>query len=292
VSGRLILRRLGAFGAVLSVAAAVCAIDTAPAAAAAPVGYVRLAHLSPDTPDVDVYLSTVGGTGAPQVFPGVGYGVVSKYLPLPTGTYAVSMRLAGAPATDPPVLTTNVTVADGKAYSVAGVGKHADLGLKVIDDDLSPPPSGKAKVRVVQASVRAPVLNLSIAGGASIASNVSFATTTDYLQVQPGRWTLRAEGVNGGPAGTLGVHLDSGNVYSVLVLDAKNGGLSAELRLDAAGMGKPPTGGVQTGAGGTSRSPLSRVPAGIGALAGTGVVVLLCVAGLVAYQRRRQLASR
>ena len=31
-----------------------------PARAQAPVGYVRLAHLSPDTPDVDVYLSKQG----------------------------------------------------------------------------------------------------------------------------------------------------------------------------------------------------------------------------------------
>src|SRR5262249_14678683 len=149
-------------------------IDAAPAAAAGQVGYVRLAHLSPDTPNVDVYLSSVGG-GAPQVFPGVGYGVLSKYLTVPTGTYAVAMRAAGARATDPPVLTTTVTVLAGKAYMVAGVGRHADLGLRVIDDDLSPPPSGKAKVRVVQASLRAPALDLSIAGGTTIATGVPFA---------------------------------------------------------------------------------------------------------------------
>src|SRR5437764_1117113 len=204
-------RLLGRLLAVLSVPLAVCAISVTPAHAADQVGYVRLAHLSPDTPDVDVYLSAVGG-GSPQVFKGVGYGVVSKYLSVAPGTYAVSMRVAGAPATDPPVLTTNVTVEIGKAYLVAGVGKHADLGLKVINDDLSPPSSGRAKVRVIQASVRAPVLNLSIAGGGSIADNVAFATTTDYLQVPPGRWTLRASGANGGPTGTLPVHLDAGNV--------------------------------------------------------------------------------
>jgi len=255
MSRRLSSPALGRLLAVLSVPLAVCAISATPASAADQVGYVRLAHLSPDTPDVDVYLSAVGG-GPPQVFKGVGYGVVSKYLPVPQGTYAVSMRTAGAPATDPPVLTTNVTVDPGKAYLVAGVGKHADLGLKVINDDLSPPSSGRAKVRVIQASVRAPVLNLSIAGGAAIADNIAFASTTDYLQVPPGRWTLEASGTNGGPTGTLPVHLDAGNVYSVLVLDAAKGGLSAELRLDAGGMGQPPTGGVQTGGGGTRRQPV------------------------------------
>lgn len=260
-------------GSVLPAAAA--------ASAAGPVGYVRLAHLSPDTPDVDVYLAAVTG-GTPQRFPGVGYGTVSTYLSVPTGTYAVSMRGAGAPATDPPVLTTNVTVADGKAYTVAGVGKHADLGLKVIDDDLSLPPAGKAKVRIVQASVRAPVMTVSITGGPVIAENIAFATTTDYLDVTPGHWTLKAQGAGGSPSSTLTATLAEGNVYSLIVLDAKTGnGLTAQLRVDAQRTGKVPTGGVATGAGGTSGRKFA-LP-----LAAAAVLFLIGAAGLVARARRR-----
>jgi hypothetical protein len=187
------------------------------------------------------------------------------------------MRAAGAPATDPPVLTTNVTVDAGKAYTVAGVGRHADLGLKVIEDDLSPPPAGRAKVRIVQASVRAPVMTVSIAGGATIADNIAFATTTDYLEVAPGHWTLRAQGAGGSPSSTLTATLAAGNVYSLIVLDAATGdGLTAQLRSDAQRTGKVPTGGVATGAGGTS----DRHPAVFLALAGAGVL-LLAGAGLV-----------
>lgn len=244
------------------VAVALCALlapllapllTSGPAVAAGPVGYVRLAHLSPDTPDVDVYLSAVSG-GAAQRFPGVGYGTVSTYLSVPVGTYAVAMRAAGAPATDPPVLTTNVTVDQGKAYTVAGVGKHADLGLKVIDDDLTLPPAGQAKVRVIQASLRAPSLTVAISGGSVIADNIAFATTTDYLDVTPGHWTLKAQGTGGSPSSTLTATLAQGNVYSLIVLDAKNGnGLTAQLRSDAQRTGTVPTGGVATGAGGTAR---------------------------------------
>src|SRR5262249_41372853 len=93
-------------------------------ASAASDGYVRLAHLSPDTPAVDVYLDSVSGSVPQKVFPSVGYGAFSSYLALPTGTYAVSMRLAGAKASTPPVLSTQVTVQAGDAYTVAGVGKH------------------------------------------------------------------------------------------------------------------------------------------------------------------------
>jgi uncharacterized protein DUF4397 len=270
VSGQIRGRRLAVLAILVSIFVAVPAV---PAVAAGDVGYVRLAHLSPDTPNVDVYLTAVGG-GTPRVFPGVGYGTVSSYLAVPAGTYAVAMRPSGAPATDPPVLTTDVTVVAGRAYLVAGVGTHADLGLKVITDDLSPPPSGKAKVRVVQASVRAPVLDVAIQGGPTIASGVGFASTTDYLTVDPGRWTLTVRGTNAGPSGTVSVRLRSGDVYSLLVLDRASGGLTAQLRLDAAGSGSMPNGGVATGAGGTSRGPVWPLLLGGGlALATLGLVV-------------------
>jgi hypothetical protein len=273
-------RRQRAIAVVLVAMLGSLLVAATPAAAAGPVGYVRLAHLSPDTPDVDVYLSAVTG-GTPQRFPGVGYGTVSTYLTVPTGTYAVAMRGAGAPQTDPPVLTTNVTVADGKAYTVAGVGKHADLGLKVIEDDLSLPPAGKAKVRIVQASVRAPVMTVSISGGATIADNIAFATTTEYLDVAPGRWALKAQGAGGSPTSTLTATLRSGNVYSLIVLDAKTGnGLTAQLRSDAQLTGKVPTGGVATGEGGTSARRMA-LP-----LAAAAVLLLAGTAGLV-FRRRR-----
>jgi len=60
--------------------------------------YVRLAHLSPDTPSVDVYVDSAADPSRSFVVPGVGYGVVSQYQPLPPDTYVISMRLAGAPA--------------------------------------------------------------------------------------------------------------------------------------------------------------------------------------------------
>jgi hypothetical protein len=282
VSTHTFVRRLGALAALTLAAFGLSIVDPTTATAAGPVGYVRLAHLSPDTPDVDVYLSTVGSSAKPKVFPGVGYGVVSTYLTVPTGTYAVAMRGAGAPASAAPVLTTNVTVDAGKAYTVAGVGRHADLGLRVIPDDLTPPSGGKAKVRIVQASVHAPVLTASISGGATIANDIAFATTTDYLDVAPGRWTLRVRGTNNGPASNLSVHLQPGDVYSLLVLDAKSGGLTAQLRVDAALRGTMPNGGVPTGAGGTQRGALTPV------LLAAAALVLLGATGVTGHRLRRQ----
>ena len=243
------LRRL-AHGAVALAVVAAVAFAANPAAAAGS-GYVRLAHLSPDTPAVDVYLRSQSGAIKEKVFPGVGYGALSDYLRLPAGVYAVAMRKAGAAAGSAPVLTTQVTVDNGAAYTVAGVGRYADLGLRVLRDDLNLPTGGDAKVRIVQASVRAPVLDVDVDNGTTIGSGVAFATTTDYRQVDPGTWTLKVQPSDGGKSSTLPCTLAGGSVYSLLILDAKGGGLRTQLVTDAGRSGVMPAGGVATGAGGS-----------------------------------------
>lgn len=271
-------RLLAATGALLLGTTAAIAAGTPAAAAESTVGYVRLAHLSPDTPAVDVYLDAPGD-GKPQVFPAVGYGVVSTYLPLPAGRYAVAMRQAGAPADEPPVLTTEVAVTSGSAYTVAGVGRYADLGLRVLEDDLSAPADGQAKVRIVHASVRAPIVDVTAADGPRIAEGVRFATTSDYREVEPGRWRLRLGG-SGGPTTDTEVTLAGGAVYSLLVLDSGRGGLTTELRQDAAGgAAVVPVGGIDTGAGGTAGR--FAYPLLVG-----GLALAALAAGLVLLRRR------
>lgn len=275
---------LAAFG--LAVAAAAIGAAIATPAAAAAVGYVRLAHLSPDTPPVDVYLGPVSG-GAPRKFPAVGYGTVSSYLPLDVGTYSVAMRNVNAAESSPPVLSASVTVTAGGAYTVAGTGRFAELGLKVITDDLALPSAGKAKVRVINASIRAPQLDVSVATtGATIATGAAFATTTDYREVNPGRWPLKLQPTGTTNATEVAADCAAGGVYSVLVLDGKNGGLTVELRVDARAGANTPLGGVETGAGGTAAAPRLPVFAIAAAALAAGLVLVFAIAPV----RRRVLA--
>ena len=69
-----------------------------PGAGAADGGMLRLAHLSPDTPPVDVYVESVSDPAAKLTLRGVGYGAVSDYQSVAPGSYTVSMRQAGAAA--------------------------------------------------------------------------------------------------------------------------------------------------------------------------------------------------
>ncbi|MFC7275248.1 DUF4397 domain-containing protein [Paractinoplanes rhizophilus] len=277
------VRRLGSAAAVLAAVAAGTLL--ASPARAAGDGYVRLAHLSPDTPAVDVYLRSASGAIEPQTFKAVGYGDMSSYLRLPTGTYQVAMRKAGAPATSAPVLTTQVDVENGGAYTVAGVGRFADLGLRVLKDDLKLPGSGKSKVRIIQASVKAPVLDVAGQNGSKIADSVAFATTTAYREVEPGKWSVRVAPTGGGRTTVLPCTLGAGSVYSLIVLDDRGGGLKPELHVDAERQGAVPLGGVATGDGGSQ--PASPLPTAL-LLAGMAAVL---TAGLVVVLRRRLRAA-
>ena len=92
------------------------------APAAAQVGWVRCAHLSPNTPAVDVYMYPFGNDSNPTVLRHVSYGNVSDYMAVAAGQYTVAMRQAGAPASSAPVLSTSFSVTAGDSYTVAGVG--------------------------------------------------------------------------------------------------------------------------------------------------------------------------
>lgn len=218
-------------------------------------GWVRLAHLSPNTPAVDVYLYSFGNPSAELVLHHVGYGAVSPYQPLTAGDYTVAMRAAGAAATTKPVLSASLAVGAGHAYTVAGLGPESGLRLQVLDDQLTTPPA-KALVQVVQASLRQHVVTVTY-GGDSIASNLAFASVSSYQAVRPTTAALRIVGPNESVSSTL--TLAAGTVHTVVVLDGAKG-LVVDNILDAAGSAVMPAGGAATGLGGTAPHVQSPLP--------------------------------
>jgi hypothetical protein len=246
-------RAAAALLALLAALALPAGLLSASAASAAVPGYVRLAHLSPDTPKVDVWVTSFKGSGFSKVFRAVGYGVVSDYQRLAPGTYTVAMRSPGAARDSDPLLRTNVTVHSGGAYTVAGVGRNSEIQLKVLKDDLSRPSPGTARMRVVQASSVAPVVNVSTTTGTLIAADATFPSTTNYAEVAAQPWTLKAQPAKAGvrPA-TAGVDVRSGTIYTALVLDKSDSSIQLVVHADAAAASGTPVGSLATGEGGTA----------------------------------------
>jgi hypothetical protein len=256
--------------------AGLCALGL-PAAAAAPdpargTGLVRMIHLSPDTPSVDASIDSVSDPGVGVVLPAVTYGDVSPYQRVPAGTYTVSARRAGADPASPPALATTVTVTAGTAITIAGVGLFADLSFAVLPDDLTLPPPGQSRARVVNAAADGGPLSLTLSGDTPLADGLAFAGRTGYVDVPGGAATLTVTGT-AGTRTELPVQLDAGSVYTVLVLDRTGGGLTVTTALDAASPGVVPVGGVEAGAGGTAEG--GSAPAGRFALAVLALAALL-----------------
>jgi Domain of unknown function (DUF4397) len=233
-------------------------------------GWIRLAHLSPNTPAVDVYLYSFGNSNAQIVLHHVAYGTVSPYEAVTAGDYSVAMRAAGASSKSQPVLTTSVTIKADHAYTVAGMGPESGLRLQVMDDQLTTP-SGKSLVRVIQASLKQQTVKVTC-GGKTIVPKASFASVTSYQAIPAGTWTMAAIG-NNGTTTTRAITLTAGTVHTLVVLDGSNGLEMVSLE-DAAGAGKPPLGSASTGFGGTApHGPASPLP--WVALIGAGALLAL-----------------
>lgn len=257
-------------------------VETPFASASSQVGWIRLAHLSPNTPAVDVYLYSFGNPTAQLVLHHVSYGTVSPFEQVAAGEYTVAMRAAGAASASKPVLSTTVNIAAGHAYTVAGMGPASGLRLQVIPDQLTTPP-GKALVRIIQASMQQHTVTVT-AGTTKLASHLKFANVTSFVTVNPGTWSVQATG--GSESVTASITLAAGTIHTIVVLD-EPGKLVLDDLLDAAGSKVAPAGGPRTGFGGTAARPgAALMPWAAAAIAG----LALTVAGTARLTRRRRPA--
>jgi len=290
-SGRRRFRRAAALMGLLTLASGLLAA-AAPAAVAATgaaakssqAGWIRLTHLSPNTPPVDVYLYSFGGQKAMMVLRHVAYGTVSPYEKLASGEYTVAMRGAGAKATSPPVLSASVRVAPGAAYTVAGLGPAKGLRLAVLHDRLTTP-KGKSLVRVIQASLRDHKVTVT-AGRQVLARHLAFGDVTGYGLARPGDWMVHVSGAAG--MASQSVRLSAGTIHTLVVLDGTSGGLMLDNLRDAAGSAIPPQGGAATGLGGTAPVPApSPLP-----WAGAAAAGAACFAAAAYWLRRVRHQAR
>jgi len=206
--------------ALLLVPSVATAADSSTSSQAA---FLRTAHLSPDTPGVDIYVSAAGK--ASTVIRSETYGHFSAYVSVPPGSYSVAARLAGSAASSPVVVSWHLQLAAGDAYTAAAIGSGSERRGTLLHDDLTPPTSGKARVRLIQAASTASGADVTANGTVPIASKAAFATTSGYVQVPAGTWPLAARATGASPQTTVAsVSLPAGSVTTVVLLDEAGGG--------------------------------------------------------------------
>ena len=278
------LARLAAIPMVLG-GLAVAAAAASPAASAAPLaaqdGWVRIAHLSPQAPAMDMYLYSFGDPADPTVLKDVGYGDVSAYMALGPGQYTVAMRGFDAPPSSHPALVSSFMVSAKTAYTVAALGPDPGLRVEVLKDEMTTP-RGKTLVRVLQASLKENRVTVSL-GSTLLTQQLAFSSATSYTGVAPGIHAVKIAA--SGEHTTMSLGLTADTVHTIVVLDGSSG-LKADDLTDAVGAQALPKGGAGTGLGGTAPRPSADLTPWLLVLAGS----LLAVAGIVGLRRPRRTA--
>lgn len=278
------LRRIaGALGIALLAAGPLLGLTSTAVAQGESSGKLRLGHLSPDTPEVDMYLSgpAADGSATAPLAKGAGYGAVTPYRDLPAGRYVVSVRPAGAPADSAPALTTGVEVGAGSVQSLLFFdnGPGGAVQGQVLSDDLSPVAVDSGVVRIVQGADVADPVEVQAAGGPRLATDLRYGTATNYATVPAGRWNVA---INAGQR-NIRAALDvvGGSVSTMVITQSADGQLAVNPVLDMAGSGAQvaptlaapvplgPPAGTEEEPAAAPRTPRGGVPAGGGAMAGS-----------------------
>jgi hypothetical protein len=176
---------------------------------------VRVAHLSPNAPNVDVYVD------GDAVLEDVAFGAVSGYLDVPAGERQVEITAAGD--ADTVVFSGPVPVEADTAYTVAAAGEIGDDAGEpfeplILTDDNSDPGSDTARVRLVHASPDAPAVDVTVASsGDALYDGVEFGGS-GYVEVPAGDYTLEVRGDtetnDGDVVAEFDVSLAGGEVYT------------------------------------------------------------------------------
>ena len=201
---------------------------------------VRVAHLSPDAPNVDVYVD------GEAVLEDVAFRDVSDYLPLQPGSYDVQITEAGNQEEVFYDDTLDVEAAD---YTVAAVGEAAEenqpLAVEVYEDDLTDP-GENARIRGIHAAPDAPAVDVVGAdSGDALFEDLAFGES-GTAEAPPGTYTfdiVPAGEEAPDPVASFDATVEAGTVYSVFAVgylepdDAPaDEELGVEIVEDSAGM--------------------------------------------------------
>ena len=262
-------------------------------------GWLRFGHFVASAPGVDVQVdgTTIGAD--------IGFRDVTGYVPVHSGANTVDVYSAAAGVGSTPIATTTANVAAGSAVTVAafastgvttsGTGSVAGgIALQVFTDDLSTPPAGDAKIRVIHTIPGAPVVDTELIATAAGSGSptvhlgpVGYKQASPYVPVAAGTYQVVVKTTTGS---TVAEGQDwravPATVVTIVIVEAPTGP-SLEILSDAAGAGANPNGAMQTGFGGTA--PRSTLLGSAMLAVGLGLLVLLALAYFLRRSTRRVL---
>ena len=191
---------------------------------------VLIVHASPNAPAVDI----VGDNGAANAVDSLTFPTNTGYVALAPGVRNVKVNVRGSS----PIVTAidaNLTLENGKNYTVFAADSVSKIGPIVLVDDLTAPAAGNAHVRFVHLSPDAPAVDVAVTGGAVVFGNTSFLGNKPFTPLPAGTYNLEVRVQGTVPPATAAVlllpniTLQAGKIYTVFAKGFLGGGGSQAL---------------------------------------------------------------
>ena len=158
-------------------------------AAPQPMGNVRVVHLSPDAPGINVYAD---GDESPLVS-GLHFLNSTDYAPVFAGDIAIDISPASGTLNDS-LLTVDGFIEEDGFYTVVAFDSVSNLHTIQLEDDFSPVAPGAIRVRAIHAAVGVGPVDVWAIPASGVAArlydDVPFGIAGDFLEVPEGTYTI------------------------------------------------------------------------------------------------------
>jgi len=155
-----------------------------------PTAYLRVLHLSPDAPAVDVY--TDGGDE--PIVADLEFPEGTPYLAIPADSYDIDVAPAGTSAEDSVLAVDGLALAADSFYTAVAIDNLADISALALTDDYAGLGEGEIRVRAIHAAPgvgQVDIWNLPASGApASLWSNVDFGAAGAALDLEAGAYRI------------------------------------------------------------------------------------------------------
>jgi hypothetical protein len=166
------------------------AVRVDPSTATRPTGRVRVLHLSPDAPNVDVFANL----GSTPIVMGLPFGSGTDYAAIPSGRYRFDVSASGSPATSAVLSADGLDVEAGTDTTIVAYDTLGSIDLLAMDDDLSGLAAGNIRVRAIHAApgiTQADILNVVPMGIAQVLFyDLDFGEVSDYADIPAGQYVV------------------------------------------------------------------------------------------------------
>lgn len=198
---------------------------------------VRVAHLVPGAPSVDVFL------GDNKAFANAAYKQITPYMEVAKGDMKVRIRQAGQDAATP-LVEDNEDFDNGKRYTIVALPTSGGRPeIEVLEDDFVAPASGKAKVRIIHAALDAGDVDVYVTGRQdALFDDISFKDDgDDYKEIDPinGALEIRQEDRNVVLVTVPNAMLEAGKLYTIFITGQTRGAARLEATVIADEFGAP-----------------------------------------------------